>query len=91
MKVNKKVKRLVKSNGWRWKDFLEEFEYDYYDFYTDATVEEYCPHCENTVEIPQKKVPCPSCKVEIHPCSNCPLLAIGECDWDKKYGCSAFP
>lgn len=92
--MNRKVIQLVEDSGnISWFDFLNEFEYDFWDFYTKETVSECCPECNNEVDIMQNgKSNCPECgHKEVLPCSNCPLLVIGKCDWNPETRCSAFP
>ena len=59
----------------------------------DKTVE-YCPHCDNEVEIdadnPSK---CPECKEVILPCSTCYDEKDNKqcCDWTEENRCWRFP
>lgn len=53
---------------------------------------EWCPHCENEVEIPEDRPsPCPSCRVLILPCADCWMAFEAKCDWTAERRCSQFP
>jgi len=55
--------------------------------------DEACPNCgtENKIKLDATST-CLECgQKEILPCSECKLLETGDCDWNSKTGCTAFP
>ena len=65
-----------------------------------STVDEWCPHCDEEVEIPDDKPSlCPNCGVKILPCAGCPriysldgqpIISNEECDWMEDIECTRF-
>jgi len=53
---------------------------------------EWCPHCDTEVEIPvDKPSACPSCGMNILPCSACQRDLPMGCDWGEETSCTVFP
>ena len=65
-----------------------------FDLLSEKTFE-WCPHCQDEVEIPVDKLtPCPTCGIKIRPCSACPTDtgdADTLCTWTRVKGCDPFP
>jgi DNA-directed RNA polymerase subunit RPC12/RpoP len=51
------------------------------EYQKNQTVSEWCPHCENEVELEQRfeSQSCPNCRIKILPCAQCLTQDCGNC------------
>ena len=49
-------------------------------------VTEWCPHCEDEVELEEKfeRQECPNCKEKILPCAQCVIYECSRCPLEKE-------
>ena len=53
--------------------------------------EEYCPHCDEGINIPDDVVSICMCGKEVYPCNACLYGSDGTfCDWEEDKGCCKF-